>query len=405
MSLSAAFLSAATAAIALVGGTVHTGPADRPPLENATVVIEGQKILAIGVNAPIPPGATVIDVRGKVVTPGLFDPFTQLGLVEIGAVDESNDVDNGGDPVRAAQRVTDSYNPESGVIPVQVAHGVTTVLVAPGGGFVSGQAAIYDLDRTESDTGLVVAPVGLPVGIGGAHGASRGAALVRLRELLDDAATYARNKAAWEKAQYRDFTASRLDLEALQPVLQGKTLLLVSVNRRSDIEAVLDLAAVSKIRVVLLGAAEGWQVAARLAREKIPVIVDPVENAPESFDKLGARADSAALLERAGVPVLISTFSAHNVRKLRQWAGNAVREGLPHAAALEAVTTRPATIFGLPGHGPLAPGRVANVVVWSGDPFETTTVAEHVFVRGRVGGRDHRQMRLLERYRSLPPAR
>jgi imidazolonepropionase-like amidohydrolase len=405
MSLSAAFLSAATAAIALVGGTVHTGPADRPPLENATVVIEGQKILAVGVNAPIPPGATVIDVRGKVVTPGLFDPFTQLGLVEIGAVDESNDVDNGGDPVRAAQRVTDSYNPESGVIPVQVAHGVTTVLVAPGGGFVSGQAAIYDLDRTESDTGLVVAPVGLPVGIGGAHGASRGAALVRLRELLDDAATYARNKAAWEKAQYRDFTASRLDLEALQPVLQGKTLLLVSVNRRSDIEAVLDLAAVSKIRVVLLGAAEGWQVAARLAREKIPVIVDPVENAPESFDKLGARADSAALLERAGVPVLISTFSAHNVRKLRQWAGNAVREGLPHAAALEAVTTRPATIFGLPGHGPLAPGRVANVVVWSGDPFETTTVAEHVFVRGRVGGRDHRQMRLLERYRSLPPAR
>jgi imidazolonepropionase-like amidohydrolase len=402
MSLSAAFLSAA---IALVGATVHVGPADRPALENATVVFDGQKILAVGVNAPIPPGATVIDARGKIVTPGLFDPYTQLGLVEIGAVDESNDVDNGGDPVRAAQRVTDSYNPESGVIPVQVAHGVTTVLVAPGGGFIAGQAAIYDLDRTETDTGLARPSVGLPVGIGGAHGASRGAALVRLRELLDDAATYARNKAAWEKAQYRDFTASRLDLEALQPVLQGKTPLLVSVNRRSDIEAVLDLAIELKVRVVLVGAAEGWLVAARLAREKIPVIVDPVENAPESFDKLGARADSAAVLAKAGVPVLLSTFSAHNVRKLRQWAGNAVREGLPHAAALEAVTRRPAVVFGLPDHGTLEPGRVANVVVWSGDPFETTTVAEHVFVRGRAAGGDHRQKRLLERYRTLPPAR
>jgi imidazolonepropionase-like amidohydrolase len=369
------------------------------------VVLDGQKILAVGVGVPVPAGATVIDARGKTITPGLFDPYTQLGLVEIGAVDESNDVDNGGDPVRAAQRVTDSYNPDSGVIPVQVAHGVTTVLVAPGGGFVSGQAAIYDLDRTETDTGLVLAPVGLPVGIGGAHGASRGAGLVRLRELLDDAAVYGRNKGAWEKAQYRDFVASRLDLEALQPVLQGKTPLLVSVNRRSDIEAVLDLADASKIRVVLVGATEGWMVAARLAKQKVPVIVDPVENAPESFDKLGARADLAARLEAAGVPVMLSTFSAHSVRKLRQWAGNAVREGLPHAAALEAVTARPAAVFGLPTHGLLEAGRVANVVVWSGDPFETTTVAEHVFVRGRAATGDHRQKRLLDRYRTLPPAR
>jgi imidazolonepropionase-like amidohydrolase len=146
-------------------------------------------------------------------------------------------------------------------------------------------------------------------------------------------------------------------------------------------------------------------VAARLAKQKVPVIVDPVENAPESFDKLGARADLAARLEAAGVPVMLSTFSAHSVRKLRQWAGNAVREGLPHAAALEAVTARPAAVFGLPTHGLLEAGRVANVVVWSGDPFETTTVAEHVFVRGRAATGDHRQKRLLDRYRTLPPAR
>lgn len=392
------------AVVAIVGGTVH--PGDGPPLENATVIVDGQKIQAVGVGLPAPAGATVIDARGKIVTPGLFDPYTRLGLVEVDQVDDTSDADAGGDPVRPAQRVVDSFNPDSALLPIQVAHGVTTVLSAPTGGLVSGQAAVYDLDHLEADTGLVAAPVGMPASIGGAGGTSRGALLLTLREVLDDAAQYAKHKAAWEKNQYRPFNrdASRLDLEALQPVLQGREPLLVSVHRRSDILAVLDLAAELKVRVVLVGATEAWQVAPRLARDKIPVIVDPVENAPENFDMLGARADAAALLAQAGVPVMLSTFSAHNVRKLRQWAGNAVREGLPHDEALRAITARPAEVFGLADHGRLAAGQVANVVVWSGDPFETTTVAEHVLVRGRPGGEQHRQKALLERYRTLPPA-
>lgn len=391
------------AAIAIVGGTVHPGAG--PPLQNATVIIEGQKIQAVGVGIAVPAGATIVDAKGKVVTPGLFDAYTQLGLIEVEQVAETRDTDAGGDALRPAQRVTDSFNPDSQLIPVQTAHGVTTVLAAPSGGLISGQAAIFDLDHEETDTGLVADAIGMPVSIGGTGGTSRGALLLTLREVLDDAAQYAKNKKAWEKNQFRSLSASRLDLEALQPVLTGKEPLLVSVDRRSDILAVLDLAAELKIKVILVGAAEAWQVAARLAKEKIPVILDPVANAPGSFDSLGARADAAALLEKAGVVVMLSTFSAHNVRKLRQWAGNAVREGMPHEAALRAITSRPAEVFGLVDHGGLAPGQVANVVVWSGDPFEVTTVAEHVWIRGKVAAPSRRQKQLLERYRTLPPVK
>jgi imidazolonepropionase-like amidohydrolase len=135
------------------------------------------------------------------------------------------------------------------------------------------------------------------------------------------------------------------------------------------------------------------------------VVIDPVENAPESFDRLGARADSAALLERAGVTVLLSTFSTHNARKLRQWAGNAVREGMTHAGALRAVTAAPAQVFGLKRLGTLRPGQRADLVVWSGDPFEPLTQVERVLIGGRDISLRHRQRALAERYRLLPPAR
>ncbi len=397
-------LTAATAAlIALVGGTVHTGIG--PALQNATVLIDGQKIRSVGPDAPLPAGAQVIDAKGKIVTVGLFDPYTALGLVEVDSVDATNDVDAGGDPVRAAQRVTDSFNPDSTLIPVSRVHGLTTVLSAPGGGLISGQAGVFDLDHDADETGLALAPVGMPVSLGGRDGTSRGALLMQLREVLDDAAQHAKNKKAWEKNQFRPLAAHRLDLEALQPVLSGKEPLLISVNRRIDIVAVLDLAAELKLKIVLVGAAEAWQLAPRLAKEKIPVIVDPVADAPDDFDRLGARADNAALLEKAGVPVMLSTFSSHNARKLSQWAGNAVREGMTWDGALAAVTSRPAEVFGLKDHGTLAPGQVANVVVWSGDPFELSTTAEHVFIRGHEVGPDTRQRALLNRYISLPPAK
>jgi imidazolonepropionase-like amidohydrolase len=278
-------------------------------------------------------------------------------------------------------------------------------VVAPNGGQIAGQAAAFELDAPEGGNGLVAPNVGIVFSYGATGRPSRSAVLAGLRELFADARAFDRNRAAWEKNQYRPLAASHLDLEALQPVLDGQVPLLVHVARKADILAILDLAKTERIRVVLIGATEAWQVADTLARAQVPVVIDPVENAPESFDRLGARADSAALLERAGVTVLLSTFSTHNARKLRQWAGNAVREGMTHAGALRAVTAAPAQVFGLKRLGTLRPGQRADLVVWSGDPFEPLTQVERVLIGGRDISLRHRQRALAERYRLLPPAR
>lgn len=391
------------ASIALVGATVH--PGDGPPVQNATLLIEGDAVVSVTADGAPPAGATVIDARGKVVTPGFIEPWTQLGLVEIEGIESTRDDDAGGDPVRAAHRVVDGFNAASEVIPVQRAHGITAAVVAPNGGQIAGQAAAFELDAPEGGSGLVAANVGLVFSYGASGGLSRSAVLAGLRELFADARAFARNRAAWEKNQYRPLAASHLDLEALQPVLDGQVPLLVHVARKADILAILDLAKTERIRVVLIGATEAWQIADTLARAQVPVVIDPVENAPESFDRLGARADAAALLERAGVTVLLSTFSTHNARKLRQWAGNAVREGMTHAGALRAVTAAPAQVFGLKRLGTLRPGQRADLVVWSGDPFEPLTQVERVLIGGRDISLRHRQRALAERYRLLPPAR
>jgi imidazolonepropionase-like amidohydrolase len=163
------------------------------------------------------------------------------------------------------------------------------------------------------------------------------------------------------------------------------------------------LAAEERVRLVLVGATEAWMVAEQIAAAKVPVIVDASANLPSNFDMVHARSDAAALLHRAGVKVVLSTFDAHNVRKLRQWAGNAVRDGLPHAEALKAVTSAPAEVLGIPDRGVLAKGKIANLVVWSGDPFELSTRAEQVVVQGRPVPANHRQRALFERYRTVPP--
>jgi imidazolonepropionase-like amidohydrolase len=156
---------------------------------------------------------------------------------------------------------------------------------------------------------------------------------------------------------------------------------------------------------VLEGASEAWMVADEIARHKVPVIVDPLENLPERFDRLHARSDNAALLSRAGVRVILSTFAGQQARLLWQRAGNAVRLGMDHDEAIRAVTEAPADAFGLKGYGRIEKGAVGNVVVWSGDPLETSTRVEHVFIRGKEESLETRQTLLLRRYRTLPVAR
>jgi imidazolonepropionase-like amidohydrolase len=236
-----------------------------------------------------------------------------------------------------------------------------------------------------------------------AVGGSRGWAFAQLREMLDDAKIYARTKALFDRNQSRALTGSRLDLEALGLVLQGKIPLALRVDREADIVAALDLAREQRIRIVVVGGAEAWRVAPLLARDKVPVLVNATQNGPGGFDSLGARLDTAVLLQRAGVLVGLTSYGeAHNVRTLRQQAGIAVSYGLPWTDGLKAITKSVAQAFGLDkDYGSIAPGKVANLVVWTGDPLELSTQVAHVIVRGKELPLHSRQTELRERYRSL----
>jgi imidazolonepropionase-like amidohydrolase len=223
---------------------------------------------------------------------------------------------------------------------------------------------------------------------------------LRLRELFEDARAFKQNAAQFERRQLRRLSASRLDLAAIRDALDGKLGVVFHVDRASDILAVLRLAKDNRLKTVLASAAEGWKVARELATAQVPVVVYPLDNLPRSFAALGARDDNAALLAKAGVRVALSTGETHNARKLRQVAGNAVRGGLDRDLALAAVTREPARAVGLETrYGSVEPGRVANLVVWSGDPFELSTRAEAVIIRGRKVSLRTRQTALFERYR------
>lgn len=398
-----AFLLAQT--IAITGGTVY--PVSGPKLENATVLIRDGRIAAVGTNVAVPAGATRIDAAGKWVTPGLIDGGGQMGLTEIGAVPGTNDGGVRDSAVAASFNVLEGINPASTLIAVTRIEGVTTTLAAPSGGFIRGQAVLIDLDGRTIEAMLIKSPAGMVVNLNenskGAGGGSRAGAAARLRRVLTDAREYARRRADFNRAQIQPLAASAADLDALQPVLRGEVPLIAVANRRSDIETAMRIAREYGLRLILAGAAEGWMIADQIAAARVPVMVQALDNIP-TYDGLGVRYENAGLLAKAGVRVVLMETDTHNSRNLRQQGGNAVSYGMTWDQALRNVTLTPAEVFGVADrYGSLEPGKVANVVVWSGDPFEFATGVEHVFIRGRQIPLRSRQTELMERYKTLPP--
>ena len=395
--------------IAITGGRVI--PVFGRPIENGTVLIRDSMIVAVGANVAIPEGARRIDARGRIVTPGLIDANTQIGLVEIPLGTATQELGVQG-PVAASFNVAEGINPASVLIPVNRVEGITSGLVVPSGPFLAGQSVFVDLAGETIDQMIARSPVAMHVTLDEtskqAGSGARAGTLARLRRILGDARAYASRRADFERRQMRDLAASQADLEALQPVLAGRMPLVVTAHRVFDIRNALRVAREFSLRIVLAGATEGWEIADEIARAGVPVLVEPIANIP-SFNQLGARYENAARLAAAGVKIAIVTGGygdgmAHNVRLIKQEAGTAVSYGLPYESALHAVTLAPAEIFGMSDrYGSLQPGRVANVVVWSGDPFEFSTAVEHVFIRGREIPLTSRQTELLERYRTLPP--
>lgn len=409
--LAAAPLSAQT--IAITGGRVFTVTGS--PIDNGTVLIRDGRIAQVGANVSIPAGAQRIDAAGKWVTPGLVNAATQLGLVEVAAEQQTRDASaRGRDGIAAAFTAWEGMNPASVLLAPARNEGITTVLIIPSGGLIGGQAAVVDLVPGSLTDMLVRAPAAMVAQMGSPPQSTglgaRGELTVRLRELLEDTRAYARRRAEYERAQTRDFVASRLDLEAMIPVVEGRLPLLVEADRASDIESALRIADEYKLRLMIAGGAEAWKVADKLAAANVPVLTGAMNNIPSAFATLGSRQEGAAILRRAGVDVIligdagVSDPLTFNVRDLKQEAGNAVAYGMTWNDALRAVTLAPARALGISeNYGSLEAGKVANVVIWSGDPFEFGTRAEHVYIRGVEHPQPSRQDMLETRYRTLPP--
>ncbi len=395
------------ASIAITGGTIHTmGPLGM--IRDGVILIEDGTIRAIGpaASVAIPAGASRIDATGKVITPGLFDSLSRIGLVEVNQVEGTADAASDDDRITAALSVADALNPASSLIAINRIEGLTHALVAPqaGASLIAGQAAVIQL--TDRDPVLKTpAAMFAVLGETGAakSGGSRAVAILHLREALADARDWAEHRAEWEKGAHRGYDLSRLDLEALGPVVRGEIPLIVLAHRASDLLAALHLAKEEKLRLILAGADEGWRVASEIATAGVPVLLNPLDDLPASFEALGATLENAARMKAAGVEIAFATFDAHNARNLRQAAGNAVAYGLPWNDALAAMTIEPAKIWGVADRlGSLEPGKEADLVIWDGDPLEVTSFPERVILHGAEMSRNSRQIELRDRYRTLP---
>ena len=391
--------------IAITNGEVH--PVSGPVIRGGTVLIEDGIITGVGRNVSVPAGARVIDATGKVVTPGLFDSSTRLGITEIGSYQGTSDGSSGNARMSAAFNVTEGINPNSTLIPVARVEGITRAIVAPGGGasLIHGSGALINLGGDRLGNMLQKDRVAMYASLGergsGYEGGARPLALLRLREIFTDVRDYMENKEAFRSRNRRDFSLSRLDLDALIPIVSGERALVIQVNRASDILRALELGKEFDLNLVLSGVGEGWMVAGDIAGAGVPVMTGAASNLP-SMEVLGATYENVSRMAEMGVTVILASFDAHNVRNLKVEAGFAVSYGLPHEEGLRAVTLTPAEVWGVANQiGSLEPGKLGDVVVWSGDPFELLTSVEHVFINGEEISYWTRQKALFEKYRSL----
>lgn len=386
--------------------TVHTAGA-RGTLKDTDVLVQGGLIRAVGSDLLITPGITVIDAKGKALTPGLFGGVGSIGLEEVSAEDSSVDASqsfgSGEQPLQMRPEfdVSLAFNPDSILLPVARLGGVTFSVISAGssGSIVGGQGGTVRLDG--SDRTAPMGPRLLFVSLGGGASGLSGKSRAGQYMLLEQAIREARGLAPYDSPNALLTPGGR---EALAKYLAGGRVLF-SVDRAADIRQLLVFAHKHGLRPVIVGGAEAWKVKEELAAARVPVILYALQNLPGSFDALGSRLDNAAILHQAGVPVIFSDFefASHNARKVRQEAGNAVAHGLPWEAGLAGLTSVPAAALGIGDQlGRIEPGLIADLVLWDGDPLEVTTLAEQVWMRGRAMPMRSRQTELRDRYLQAP---
>ena len=411
----AALISAPAAAqtVAITGGKVVIGDGS-VPIDGGTVLVRNGRVVAAGAGVNVPANVRRIDATGKWVTPGVFAGFSRIGLVEVGAVRATNDMNASDSEFSAALDVQYSVNPFASPVSVNRAAGVTRAVVSPStaNSIFGGYGAIIDLGQDARPITKAKAFQFVELGETGHRraGGSRAAAHVLFRALLDEARRYARSPATFESDMLQ-----KADAKALLPVINGGTRLLVHVNSANDILKVLDLKKeYPAMKMVLVGATEGWRVASEIRAAGVPVLASALTDLPGGFEDLASTQSNIGRMNAAGVKVAIGMINdrdTHQIRYSMQYAGNLVAlnkvpraTGLTWSDAFATISSRPAEIMGMGTQlGSLKAGRRGDVVIWTGDPLELSTQVEKVFIDGVEQSLSNRQERLRERYRNPAP--
>ena len=409
-------LAATGEAVSIVHATVHT--VSGPTLENATVSFDKGRIVAVGSELAPLAGARIVDATGKHVYPGMIAASTAVGLTEIGSVAGSVDVAEVGE-LNPNAYTEIAVHPDSELLPVTRANGITHVVAVPSGGLVSGQSALIRLDGWTWEDLRAASPAGLHVrwpsfgdrrrgrgrpSPGGADPErERKRSIERISDLFDDARGYAKAKRA---AADPDTVPA---LEAMLPILDGSVPVVVHAGEIRQIRSAVAWAEKQGISIVLAGAGDVWRAADVLAARRIPVILTSVLALPSREDEpYDLPFTEAERLRQAGVDFCISTsaggFAAPMTRNLPYHAAMAAAFGLPQEAALRAVTLDAARVLGVAADlGSIDPGKSASLIVTDGDPLEITTAVERVFIDGReVDPRENKHDSLYRRYRARP---
>jgi imidazolonepropionase-like amidohydrolase len=408
------------APLAIRGARVIT--VSGPAIEKGTVVVEKGRIVSVGPDVAVPAGATVVDGTGKTLYPGLVDALTTIGLVEVAAVAATLDSTEVGD-MNPHARAWVALHPDSELIPVPRANGVTTVLSAPAGGLVSGQSALVRLAGTTPASMVVKAPAALHVVYPSGRPAvdptrpfepqepktlaerlkdrekAQKQALQRLANLLGEAKAHA----AAGGDTTRPSPETSLALDALAPFARGEVPVVVRADREDEIRAAVSFASENGLKLVIAGGLEAWRCAALLKEKDVAVLVKVLRLPSRESDPYDAPYANAAVLHRAGVRFAIVSDDPEMSRNLPYEAAMAAAYGLPADVALRAITLSPAEIFGASELvGSIAPGREANLVLASGDILDTRTQVTHVFVGGVAQSLETRHTKLYERYKDRP---
>ncbi len=394
--------------IAIVGATIH--PVTGPNIEAGTIVFDNGKIVALGANVQIPAGAEIVDAKGKHVYPGLISSDTYIGLTEIGAVRASNDRNETG-RINPNVKAEVAFNPESELIPVTRANGITMIVTSPAGGLISGTSAMMMMDGWTWEDMTFKTPTAMLVNWPGMYVAkgereeerrkSRDASLKEIDDAFNDARAYMTAKKA---EQQKGIPYHNIDVrwEAMIPVLEGNVPVMVRANDVQEIQAAVAWAAGEKLRLMILGGQDSWRVTDLLKKNNVTVIVGGIYSLPgHRFDEYDSPFTLPAKLHQAGIPFAIaSTDDAAHERNLPYHAGYAAAYGLPKDEALKAITLYPAQIFGVADRvGSLEVGKEATLIITTGDPLEIVSNVTMEFIQGRKIDLTSRHTMLYEKYK------